>query len=231
MRHNLEHHKTGASRSTRHAEAARHNTNEAAAKQNGRHGEKEERHGRRGRGRHAEAHGAPVGIENRVRRGEARFILLDVLSHEPRHGYEIIRILEEKSNGRYVPSPGTVYPSLQYLEDLGLIVAKQDGERRVYSITEAGKTELEAKQAEVDAFWQRLKENTPSASQWVNAGILQEEIQFLTQTCWRAYKTAEETGSKEIVQQIQQALENCRNEIRSIITKHFAEPAQEETNG
>ena len=67
-----------------------------------------------------------------------RYILLDALRDGPKHGYEIIKTLEERSGGKYVPSPGTVYPTLQYLEDQGLVRATEEADRRIYqSLTPA----------------------------------------------------------------------------------------------
>jgi DNA-binding PadR family transcriptional regulator len=75
-------------------------------------------------------------------RGDIRFALLAALSDAPAHGYELIQRLDERTGGRWRPSPGSVYPTLQMLDEGGLVTgADQDG-KRVYTITEAGRTEL-----------------------------------------------------------------------------------------
>jgi DNA-binding PadR family transcriptional regulator len=72
-------------------------------------------------------------------RGDLKYVILDLLKDQPRHGYDIIRALEERSHGFYSPSPGSVYPTLQMLEDQGYVSsAEQDG-KRTYSITDAGR--------------------------------------------------------------------------------------------
>lgn len=71
-------------------------------------------------------------------RGGIKFAILELLKDKPRHGYEIIREMEERSGGLYSPSPGAVYPTLQALEDQDLVSSNTDGGKRVYAVTEAG---------------------------------------------------------------------------------------------
>ena len=71
-------------------------------------------------------------------KGDLKYVILDLLKDKPRHGYEIIRELEEMSYGFYTPSPGAVYPTLQMLEEMGYATAEERDGRKVYSITEAG---------------------------------------------------------------------------------------------
>lgn len=73
-----------------------------------------------------------------VRKGDLKFVLLKLLADEPMHGYELIRRLEDRSRGLYTPSPGSVYPTLQMLEDLGYVVSEQTEGKRVYRITPSG---------------------------------------------------------------------------------------------
>ncbi len=92
--------------------------------------------GRRGRGwsRHMRG-GGP-----RARRGDIRAGILALLAEEPMHGYQVIQELESRSGGRWSPSPGSVYPTLQLLEDEGLVVREEGEGKRVYSLTEEGRT-------------------------------------------------------------------------------------------
>jgi DNA-binding PadR family transcriptional regulator len=71
-------------------------------------------------------------------KGDFKYLILDLLKDKPRHGYEIIRELEEKFHGFYTPSPGTVYPTLQYLEEAGYVTSDRQDTKRVYTITEEG---------------------------------------------------------------------------------------------
>jgi DNA-binding PadR family transcriptional regulator len=78
------------------------------------------------------------GPERIFQKGDFKFLILDLLKEKPRHGYEIIRELEGKFQGFYSPSPGTVYPTLQYLEDMGHVTSKEQDGKRTYTITEEG---------------------------------------------------------------------------------------------
>jgi len=70
--------------------------------------------------------------------GDLQLIILALLSEKPRHGYEIIKQIEEHSSGIYTPSPGMVYPALTYLEETGYATAESEGAKKLYRITEAG---------------------------------------------------------------------------------------------
>ena len=82
--------------------------------------------------------------------GRLRLYLLKLLDESPRHGYEVIRLLEDRFMGLYAPSPGTIYPRLQRLEAEGLVTQSQEGGRKVYQITDAGREELAGRQDELD---------------------------------------------------------------------------------
>src|SRR5688572_18606319 len=74
--------------------------------------------------------------------GDMKYVILRLLSEKPRHGYEIMKDLEEQLHGCYSPSPGTVYPTLQWLEDESLVVSREVGGKKVYDITDAGRAFL-----------------------------------------------------------------------------------------
>jgi DNA-binding PadR family transcriptional regulator len=99
-----------------------------------------------GRGRFGREMWGPGG-GGRARRGDMKFLILATLAEGPRHGYDIIAALEEKSNGRYRPSPGSVYPTLTMLEEGGFITGEQSDGKRIFTITEAGRAMLAAKPA------------------------------------------------------------------------------------
>jgi DNA-binding PadR family transcriptional regulator len=162
---------------------------------------------------------------DRARRGEARYVLLDALRDGPKHGYEIIKALEERSAGQYAPSPGTVYPTLQYLEDLGLMRSDQEADRRVYHLTEAGRAELDAHAKEVEAFWARLKGPGTSATSQAEIGFLQDELENLTRTVWGGLRAALNQDDPETIRRVRQAVEQCRNEVRQIIADSSSEVA------
>jgi DNA-binding PadR family transcriptional regulator len=90
--------------------------------------------------------------------GELQLIALALIAEQPRHGYEIIKLLEEKTDGAYSPSPGMVYPTLTYLEEADYVTAQADGAKKLYSITDAGRATLGKNRAYVDALMERLTE-------------------------------------------------------------------------
>ena len=111
-----------------------------------------------GRGRHG--HGGPFGggrgfmgrfggggrgfrAARMLASGDLQLIVLELLNEKPRHGYEIIKALEEHSSGVYTPSPGVVYPALTYLEEVGHATAVAEGNKKLYQISDAGKEHLE----------------------------------------------------------------------------------------
>lgn len=83
----------------------------------------------------------------RARRGDVRYALLALIAEGPRHGYDVIRELEERSGGMWHPSPGSIYPTLQLLEEQGLLTSEEQDGKRVYSITDEGRAHLEERKA------------------------------------------------------------------------------------
>jgi DNA-binding PadR family transcriptional regulator len=79
----------------------------------------------------------------RARRGNVRAVILALLGERPMHGYEMIQLLAERTNGMWQPSPGSVYPALQLLEDEGLISSEETEGKRLYSLTDQGRAEVE----------------------------------------------------------------------------------------
>ena len=82
--------------------------------------------------------------------GDLRLIALALIAEQPRHGYDIIKQLEERTAEWYSPSPGIVYPTLTYLEEVGHLTSQTDGPKKLYSITESGRRHLEENAAAVD---------------------------------------------------------------------------------
>ena len=122
------------------------------------------RHGWRGHfgpgGGHRGRHGGGGGDFMRARRmlaqGDLRLIALALIAEQPRHGYEIIKVLEDKTAGWYSPSPGIVYPTLTYLEETGYVTAQAEGAKKLYSITPQGRAHLEENRDFVDAVLKRF---------------------------------------------------------------------------
>lgn len=89
--------------------------------------------------------------------GEIRLALLSLLAGEPKHGYQLMKEMQERSSGAYRASAGSVYPTLQQLEDEELVASDQQSGRRVYHLTKAGKKELEKEAPAVRDIWERAE--------------------------------------------------------------------------
>jgi DNA-binding PadR family transcriptional regulator len=87
---------------------------------------------------------------------DLQLLLLALLAEKASHGYELIKALDERSNGYYSPSPGMIYPALTYLEEIGHATVQTEGAKKLYSITEAGLTHLEQNRAAVDTLLEQL---------------------------------------------------------------------------
>ena len=155
-------------------------------------------HGDHGRGlwrRWARGRHSPFGMfgwgnERRARRGDVKFIVLGALADKPMHGYDIIQSLEHKHEGRYRPSPGSIYPTLQMLEDGGFATSEQVDGKRVYTITEAGKKLLAERGADADdsddgddtsTDWGSMRDSAVKFIAAVRQGVTHEDPQVREQ--------------------------------------------------
>ena len=126
------------------------------------------RHGHGGRGGHPGRGGRPGGFgfsdDGGLPRGrklssdDLQLLLLALIAEQPSHGYELIRALEARSNGFYVPSPGMMYPALACMEDLGWVTIQLEGTRKRYALSDEGRAHLDANRAHVDVLFARLQE-------------------------------------------------------------------------
>lgn len=99
------------------------------------------------------------GRQRRFASGELQLVLLALIAEEPRHGYDLIREIEQRTNGAYAPSPGVIYPTLTLLADMGLIVEEaNDGTRKRFRVTDAGTAYLAERTDEVASLMERLAE-------------------------------------------------------------------------
>lgn len=86
--------------------------------------------------------GGGIRIGRMLASGDLRLVALYLIEQQPRHGYDLIKAVEEKSNGFYSPSPGVVYPALTFLEEAGYVTSEADGNKKLYTITEEGRAHL-----------------------------------------------------------------------------------------
>lgn len=103
--------------------------------------------------------------------GDLRFVLLKLIAEHPRHGYELIKAVEEQAGGAYSPSPGVVYPTLTLLEETGLLTSEVQGGKKLYSITPEGEAQLVANEGQVAGIFDRMAQ-AASASAMFSPQIL-----------------------------------------------------------
>src|SRR5262245_27084690 len=107
-------------------------------------------------GRHGMGDGDMVRAGRMLAQGDLRLIALALIAEQPRHGYEIIKVLEDKTDGWYSPSPGIVYPTLTFLEEAGYVTGQSEGAKKLYTITDEGRAPLDENRNFVDAVLERL---------------------------------------------------------------------------
>jgi len=107
-------------------------------------------------GRHGMGGGDMMRAGRMLATGDLRLIALALIAEQPRHGYEIIKLLEDKTAGWYAPSPGIVYPTLTFLEEAGYVTGQVEGAKKLYTITEEGRAHLAGNRDFVDAVLERM---------------------------------------------------------------------------
>src|SRR5438034_6363196 len=108
-------------------------------------------------GARGKSRGGPFGGGRMFDQGHLKFVILRLLDEKPRHGYEIIKEIEERFGGMYSPSPGTVYPTLTMLEDLGYARARpEEGGKKIYEITDEGRAHLAEHSTTVNDIFDRI---------------------------------------------------------------------------
>lgn len=147
-------------------------------------------------------------VGRRAGRGDVRAAVLALLAEEPKHGYQIIRDIEERSGGAWKPSAGSVYPTLQLLTDEGLVSSEESGGRKTYALTAAGR---EVADAEGATAWTGAEStaDAPSPTALPRAGV--ELAQAAAQLA--------RTGTPDQVQEGTAVLEEARRKLYSILAQ------------
>ncbi|SFN70012.1 PadR family transcriptional regulator [Mycetocola miduiensis] len=126
--------------------------------------------------------------------GSLRLYLLSLLAEGPKHGYELIQSLSDRFGGTYSPSAGTIYPRLAKLEEEGLVTKESDGRKTVYSITDAGRRELEGRQGDLDAIELELTNSVRRLADEVRTGVT-DAMRSLKADLASAARQAKQTAS------------------------------------
>ena len=165
--------------------------------------------GRHRRGRHGHGgrhgYGPPGGMGpedyragRMLAQGDLRLIAVAFIADAPRHGYEIIKLVEEKTAGWYSPSPGIVYPTLTYLEEAGYVTASTEGSKKLYAITDEGRAYLATNRDVADAVLARLAALGERASRMRRSDEAREERRSLPPLTEAALDHLRETISKRL---------------------------------
>ncbi|HEV7665066.1 MAG TPA: PadR family transcriptional regulator [Chloroflexota bacterium] len=155
-------------------------------------------------------------------RGDLKVVILELLKDQPRHGYDIIRALEDRMRGYYRPSPGSVYPTLQMLEDLGYVTSNQQDGKKVYSITDEGRRYLSEQQPTIDDIRSRITAGW-DAAQRPEVADLMHELQQLARALFR-HGTRGTLQDPERLKQLREILSRARNEVDNLAERPAASP-------
>ncbi len=164
------------------------------------------------RGEYARSRGPRYGRGRggmRARRGDVRAAVLALLAERPMHGYEMIKELEERTEGAWTPSAGSIYPTLQMLEDEGLVRGEErDGKRR-FALTEAGAAE-QSEKAEEQTPWEAVRAGADPEA--IN---LKDSVRKLHHAIGQVFHAADETQQR----QVRELLDESRRKIYAILAE------------
>jgi len=145
--------------------------------------------------------------------GHLKYVILQLLEEKPRHGYEIIKEIEDRFSGAYSPSPGTVYPTLTLLEDLGYARAKpEEGGKKIYEITDEGRAHLAENKPLIDDIFSRIEEFAQS----IFGEPMMDVNRGLKNVASAIYGSKRHGRSAEQVRRIKEILEKAAAEIESV---------------
>ena len=153
------------------------------------------------------------GSPPRAERGNVRYLVLDAIAKEPRHGYEIMQAIEEKSGGAYRPSPGVIYPTLQMLEELGHVRATERDAKKIYAITPAGTRDLEEHKDDVAAFYEQ------SEDVWDDHADAAQDVAERVRRLARAFRRAARRGrlTRQNVAKIRAILDDAIAKLEELV--------------
>lgn len=173
--------------------------------------------------------------------GDLRLYLLNLLDEEPRHGYDLMQALADRTGGTYTPSAGTVYPRLAKLEEEGLLTKTTDGRKTVYEITDAGRREVESRAGEVEGIEAGLADSVRLIAEGVRVNVraamrsLQADLAAAARAERQASKNAprdsspsrpapssDRAASREQLQRADAALSSFRGDVRTDLRTYVA---------
>jgi DNA-binding PadR family transcriptional regulator len=148
--------------------------------------------------------------------GDMKYVILKLLREKPMHGYEVMKALEERTHGCYKPSPGTVYPTLQWLEDEGLVTATDVEGKKVFAINDKGRAFLDEHRTTVDDIFDRIADTLDR----VTAEPIPEVSRVVGRLVSQAYRTAWRLADEpERAKKVTEILERALKEIEELVEK------------
>jgi DNA-binding PadR family transcriptional regulator len=150
--------------------------------------------------------------ESSFQKGDLKYIILDLMKDKPRHGYEIIRELEEQSHGLYKPSPGVIYPTLQMLEEMGYASSTEQESKKVYTITDEGRAFLEKQKDQANGVRNQMKRKW-SFKKIGRMAMVMKEYHALESVLGNAFRNLDE----DKIQRIREILVQATDSIEAII--------------
>ncbi|HXQ29856.1 MAG TPA: PadR family transcriptional regulator [Gemmatimonadales bacterium] len=136
-----------------------------------------------------------------------KYVILKLLQEKPRHGYEVMKELEERMRGYYTPSPGTVYPTLQWLEDEGLVTVRDFEGKKVYEITPAGLQFLETHRDVVDDIFDRIRDLVERVSGGAMADVNRAVGRVVKAAYRTGWKVPDDAGRRRVADVLTRAAE------------------------
>lgn len=163
--------------------------------------------------------------------GQLRLYLLALLDEAPRHGYEVIRALEERFEGMYAPSAGTVYPRLARLEEDGLVEREDQGRKSTYRITPAGRAEVAARRGELEALQQEVTHSVREMADQLRNQVRQSNADLrseLADAAKAARSAATPVGShpKRGGVEVDLLMEQLRRQVRTAVRRNRVDDEQ-----
>jgi DNA-binding PadR family transcriptional regulator len=168
--------------------------------------------------------------------GDLRLYLLSLLDESPRHGYDLMQALADRTGGTYTPSAGTIYPRLAKLEEEGLVTKTVDGRKTIYALTDAGRAEVAARAGELEGIQSDLADSVRLIAQEVR-GSVREAMRSLRADLAAASKADrdaparpreddERSAAREQLRRAEAAVTEFRTQVRADMRTHVARGGQ-----
>ena len=164
--------------------------------------------------------GGPFGRGRKARRGDIRTAALLLLAEEPRNGYQIMQEIEERSDGVWRPSPGSVYPALAQLEDEGLIRSEELDSRKLFKLTEAGREYVKERDEDKPAPWEQMSGDVSDQA---------HELGKLIREVASAFTQVVKTGSEAQMGEARRVLTTTRKDLYRILAD--GDPGESDSEG